>query len=213
MTRSRGFTLLEVMVAIAILAFALVSVSEVVSGSLRSQVLARDLDVATLLARGKMAELTEKYEREGFQVGGDSDDGSFEDEGHPELRWKMKLVEPPSTLDGKALASAMIGDAALQQLLQPKADETGRQQVNPAAAAMSAMIEAQLNVLASTVKQGVRELRLTVSWKDGAREESFDVVTHLVVLGSAAGTQAAAVPQAAGLPASLGLPQAVGGAR
>ena len=75
----RGFTLLEVMVAIAILAFALVSVSDIVSSALRSQALARDLEVATLLARGKMAELTERYEREGFKVGGEEDDGSFED--------------------------------------------------------------------------------------------------------------------------------------
>jgi hypothetical protein len=32
------------------------------------------------------------------------------------------------------------------------------------------------------VKKGVREVRLTVSWQGGATVESFDVVTHLVVL-------------------------------
>lgn len=182
-----GFTLLEVMVAIAILAFALVSISDIVSSSLRSQVLARDLEVATLLARGKMAELTEKYEREGFSLGG-GDDGSFEDEGHPELHWKAKVVEPPGTLDGKALADVFLGGAGgLESLLAPKADASGLQQVNPGAAAATSVIEAKLNELAATVKQGVRELRLTVSWKEGASEESFTVVTHLVVLQSAGG--------------------------
>jgi len=185
-----AFTLLEVMVAIAILAFALVSISDVVSSSLRSQVLARDLDVATLLARGKMAELTEKYEREGFSLGGDEDDGTFDEEGHPEFRWKAKVTEPPSTLDGKALAGALLGDAdALESLLGPKADANGTEQVNPQSAAIAAMVEAQLNAFAETVKQGVRELRLTVSWADGAREESFDVVTHLVVVRASGGTR------------------------
>ncbi len=185
----RAFTLLEVMVAIAILSFALLSVSEIVSGSLRSQVLARDLDVATLLARAKMAELTERYEREGFGLGGDEDDGSFEEEGHPEVKWASKLVEPPSTLDGKALTAMMLGGQSLQDLLAPKADETGRSQVDPAAGQIAAGVEAQLNAFALTVKQSVRELRLTVSWKEGARDESFTVATHLVVPGGAGGAK------------------------
>lgn len=187
MRRARAFTLLEVMVAIAILAFALVSVSEIVSGSLRSQVLARDLDVATLLARGKMAELAERYEREGFGLGGDEEDGTFEEEGHPRFAWKLKLVEPGGTLDGKALGGILLGGGSIQELLQPKADADGRQTVNPMAAGLASMVEVQLNAFATSVKQGVRELRLTVSWKEGAREESFTVVTHLVVLQPAGG--------------------------
>jgi general secretion pathway protein I len=179
------------MVAIAILAFALVSVSQIVAGSLRSQVLARDLEVATLLARGKMAELTEKYEREGFPIGGGEDDGSFEDEGHPEIKWTTSLVEPPDTLDGKALASLFMGGMDLTSMLAPKADDTGRSQVNPAAGTMAALIEGQLTQLAATVKNGVRELRLRVSWKDGAREESFTVVTHLVATQAGTGATAA----------------------
>jgi len=185
---SPAFTLLEVMVAIAILSFALLSVSEIVSGALRSQVLARDLDVATLLARGKMAELVEKYERTGFSIGGGDDDGSFEEEGHPEFHWKTKLEEPQGTLDGKALAGIFLGGGSLQDFLGPKADADGRQQVNPMAAGMAAMVEQQLNMFAEAVKKGVRELRLTVSWKEGAREESFTVTTHLVVLGTTGAT-------------------------
>ncbi|HSM92739.1 MAG TPA: type II secretion system protein [Anaeromyxobacteraceae bacterium] len=185
---ARAFTLLEVMVAIGILAFALLSVSDIVSSSLRSQVLARDLEVATLLGRGKMAELTERYEREGFSLGGDEDEGSFEDEGHPEFKWRAKVVEPEGTLDGKGLAKIFLGGGSLEDLLGPKADADGRQQVNPAAAGMAALVEQQLNAFAQSVKKGVRELRLTVAWKEGARDESFTVVTHLVVLQPAGGT-------------------------
>lgn len=186
--RRHGFTLLEVMVALAILAISLLTVTEIVSSALRSQVLARDLEVATLLARGKMAELTEQYEREGFGVGGDTEEGDFEEEGHPEFAWEMELVEPEGTLDGKALAAIFLGDeGGLAALLGGTPDANGITTVNPLAATIAAQVEQQLNGFAARLKQGVRELRLTVSWKEGARAESFTVVTHLVVLSAPGG--------------------------
>jgi general secretion pathway protein I len=186
--RRRGFTLLEVMVAVGILAFALLSVSEIVSGALRGQVLARDLQVGTLLARGKLAELVEKYERTGFKLGGDEEDGSFDDEGQPRFKWKARVIEPPSTLDGKALVGMFLGGGTVQDLLAPKPDADGRATVNPAAGVLSAVVDQQVALLAETVKKSVRELRLTVSWPGGAREESFTVTTYLVVTQPAGGT-------------------------
>jgi hypothetical protein len=55
-------------------------------------------------------------------------------------------------------------------------------------------------VLGEEIKKGVREVRLTVSWSEGARQESFTVVTHLVVLvpGSQQPAAAAAAAAAAG---------------
>jgi len=41
---------------------------------------------------------------------------------------------------------------------------------------------AQITRLGEQIKKGVREVRLTVAWKDGKRDESFTVVTHMVVL-------------------------------
>ena len=35
------------------------------------------------------------------------------------------------------------------------------------------------------MKKSVREVRLKVIWKDGGSEDSFDVVTHMVVLAPA----------------------------
>ena len=61
----RGFTLLEVMVALAILATSLLALSDVVGGALRNHVRARDLELAALLARGKMAEVEGRTDAEG----------------------------------------------------------------------------------------------------------------------------------------------------
>jgi general secretion pathway protein I len=186
--RRRAFTLLEVMVAVGILAFALISISEIVGGALRSQALSRDLQVATLLARGKLSELTEKYERVGFKLGGDEEDGSFDEEGQPRFKWKSKVIEPSSTLDARSLATTLMGGGSVQDLFAPKADADGRAVVNPTAVAMAAAVEQQVAVFAESIKKGVRELRLTVSWKGGARDESFTVTTHLVVLQPGGGT-------------------------
>ena len=49
-----GFTLLEVMVALAVLAMSLTAVSDVVGGALQNHLRARQLEVATMLARAKL---------------------------------------------------------------------------------------------------------------------------------------------------------------
>jgi general secretion pathway protein I len=75
---------------------------------------------------------------------------------------------------------------------------------SPMAAAAVAMIQQQLTGLGEKIKAGVRELRLTVAWKDGRVAESFTVVTHLVVLTP--GAQKRLNPQGLGVPPPGALP-------
>ncbi len=174
--RRKGFTLLEVMVALAILAGALVTISEVVSGALRNHVRARQLEVATLLARGKMAELEDHFESKGFKDFDEGEEGTFEDDGHTEVRWKYEVRPPSVDLGPDAVLAALTGgeQSKLDELL-PSAEEMG-----PAKGVVQAMLQNVLTGIGETIKKGLREVRLTVSWKDGAIEESFTVVTHLV---------------------------------
>ena len=177
--RGRGFTLLEVMVALAILAGSLVAISDVVGGALRNHVRARQLDVATILARGKMVSLQAFYERKGFRDFDEDDEGTFEAEGHPEVRWRVAVRRPTLDLGPEAVLAALTGGKTLKDLLPP-ADQM------PQLAPFQALITTSLNTLLTQIgeqlKKGVREVRLTVSWEGGASVESFDVVTHLVVL-------------------------------
>lgn len=181
-----GFTLLEVMVALAILAAALLGISEIVSGALRNHGRARDLDVATLLARGKMVDLEEHYKAEGFQNDDETDEGTFDEEGHPEIRWAAEIVAP----EAEDVCTRLVGD------LLPGADEekpndeggptTG---ASPQGLALEGIVQQQCTLLSQDIQKGVREVRLTVSWGPEASAESFTVVTHLVEL------QPTAVPQ------------------
>lgn len=174
--RGSGFTLLEVMVALAILAGSLVTISEVVSGALRNHVRARQLEVATLLARGKMAELEDRFDSKGFKDFDEGEEGTFEDEGHAEVRWKYELRTPSVALGPDAVLAALTGGE------QSKLDELlpSAQQMGPLQGMIQATLQAVLTGIGETLKKGVRELRLTVSWQDGASVESFTVVTHLV---------------------------------
>jgi len=179
---ARGFTLLEVMVALAILAGALMALSEVVGGALRNHVRARQLEVATLLARGKMVAIEEGFERTGFRDFDQTEEGTFEEDGHPELRWKAEAVKPEVDLSPQKILAMFTGSEDLATLLPGQTGEDGRTVLDPRAGALSALIQSQLTQLGETVKKGVREVRLTVSWDEGKTERSFTVVTHMVVL-------------------------------
>jgi general secretion pathway protein I len=211
----RGFTLLEVMVALAVLALALTAVSDVVGGALHNHVRARQLEVATMLARGRMAEAEAKFEEDGFRDFDQTEEGTFEDEGHPEVTWKLEAIKPQLELGPDAVLKALTGvEGGVAGLLGLDLKGLGKGggtsggtgggaggaasgpitslAGSPMAGAAVGMIQQQLTTLGEQLKSGLREVRLTVGWKDGKTTESFTLVTHLVVLTT--GAQKAMAP-------------------
>lgn len=182
---AQGFTLLEVMVALGILAGALLAVSEITSAALRNHVRARNLEVATLLARGKMAELEDRFEAAGFRTTDEGDEGTFEEEGHPEIRWTVEVEVPRGELGPEAVLTALTGSEDALAGLLPSPEEAP--QLGPFQAQLAAALQGILARFGEQLKRGVREVRLTVAWPEGGSEESFTVTTHLVVLAPATG--------------------------
>ncbi|MCM2333530.1 MAG: prepilin-type N-terminal cleavage/methylation domain-containing protein [Anaeromyxobacteraceae bacterium] len=212
-----GFTLLEVMVAMAILAMSLMAAFDVVGGALRNHERTRHLELATMLARAKLAEVEARFEEDGFRDFDESDEGTFDEEGHPEVSWKVATVKPTMELGAEGVVKALTGaDGGLEGLLGMAPGSLGGAggkgagaaagaPISPLAGQALAAIQTQLTALGEEIKKGVREVRLTVSWKEGPSEESFTVVTHMVVL--VPGSQAATAGTG-GLPAGGGLPPA-----
>ncbi len=85
---TRGFTLLEVMIALAIMAGVVLTVLGAVNYHLGVVANERDSTAMTLLARARMAEV-EQAPAKG--------EGSFAPS-HPELKWKVELL--PATIPG-----------------------------------------------------------------------------------------------------------------
>lgn len=87
--RSAGFTLLEVMIALAILAIALTAIGGLRNRDILQHALARDMTVATMLAQQRLGEL----EVAGFPALGESS-GEFE-EPYDGFRWAQTISITP----------------------------------------------------------------------------------------------------------------------
>ncbi|HEY8428333.1 MAG TPA: prepilin-type N-terminal cleavage/methylation domain-containing protein [Sandaracinaceae bacterium] len=96
-----AFTLLEVMVAVAILAVAMTAIFSSEGGAIRAGARARQMTTATLLARCKMAEVEEQMAREGFPaVVAEGDDACCEggeQEGFT-CHWQVEQVMLPDAI-------------------------------------------------------------------------------------------------------------------
>ncbi|MBK8175513.1 MAG: prepilin-type N-terminal cleavage/methylation domain-containing protein [Rhodospirillales bacterium] len=98
--KEAGFTLLEVLVAFAVLAVLIVPILQVFGGGMGSTRTARTVAMATLLARSKLAEVAAARP---LAVG--EAEGTFEDAG---FRWRASIVTDDSvldTIDGEAAAT------------------------------------------------------------------------------------------------------------
>ncbi len=86
----KGFTLLEVMVAVAILALVLVTLLGLKNRSMQDVMLAERMTTATLLAKRLMVEtLSQKT------LAPAEDEGSFEEEEFKEYQWKKSISLSP----------------------------------------------------------------------------------------------------------------------
>lgn len=95
----RGTTLLEVMVALGILATAYVALLKVQSGAINLSTYGKQLTVATFLAQTKMEEVEEKLNKEGFPDMDDTEDGDFDDQGYPHFHFKLEVLKVELPLD------------------------------------------------------------------------------------------------------------------
>jgi len=110
--RTCGFTLLEVMIALAILALVGVAFLRAQAGSIRLVDESSQISLATLLAREKMAEL------EGMrfpEVGKNSGTGG---EAYPALRWEQVVTTTELPAIRKALVRVLWKDGMRERTLE-----------------------------------------------------------------------------------------------
>ena len=105
----RGFTLLEVMVAMAIMAMGFSVLSEAHGRAALATIDARNVTMGTILARGKMLDVEFELKKDGF---GDYDkviEGDFSKEGQPEYKWiaTARKIEIPVGKMGDSMPDLM----------------------------------------------------------------------------------------------------------
>jgi general secretion pathway protein I len=187
MTRRRdgGFTLLEVMVALAILAGALVLVGTGIAQNVRQANHSRQLRFAALLMRQRMAQVENDLYQNGFSDFADEDTGNFADVGFPQFRWVVRAdkVELPADLAASASeASRKLADATSALGQSNNANTKALTQ-----AADSSMMSTLLSSFGGVIEQvrmamedSVRRVTTTVLWTERPREEKLEVTAYFV---------------------------------
>lgn len=207
-----GFTLLEVMISLAILAVSLVAISGLNGGAIAMEAYSRRATEATLLLRAKMNDLEDQLHKDGFSDFDDDKRGTFDDEGSPGYAWRAEILKPDVQLDASQLLGLFgmgpnkPGDASnqgnpLSQGVAAAASMLGPSAPGGAYAAggpLAGFMQGQAQGFIETLKKSVREVRVTVSWRDGKDERSVSASQEFVILPESvgkAGQVQAVVPQ------------------
>jgi general secretion pathway protein I len=197
-----GFTLLEVMISLGILAVALMAIGDLNGGAVRMHAYSKRLTVAVQLARGKLLDVQELLRKDGLSDFSKEYHGTFEDEGWPEFKWRAQVIKPDFDVDPMTAIDRLGGSLGLDSMPGGVSGALGNLGgaipgmpagggggaaggALSALGPMAGLVDAQVKQFSETIKNSVRELKLTVSWKAGSTEESFDVVEHIVVMPDA----------------------------
>jgi general secretion pathway protein I len=192
-----GFTLLEVMIAVAILSITLVTLLSVVTSNVRATRHARLTTAATFLARGKMVELEDQVLENGFSTDDESADGTFKEQDHPEFRWDsiIERVELPA-------------DAALKQRDEATDKMNNSDNNNPMSLIsgfLGGMMSSFIEPIRLGLQESVRRVTVHVSWDEWGRpNQTLEVVEYLTDPSKLDAALTGGAGPAAGLPGATG---------
>jgi general secretion pathway protein I len=238
--RRRGFTLLEVMVAVAILGLGLTAIMSAQAGAFAASKHARNVSVATALARCKMNEAEEKIMRLGLPVADEAEAGMCcEGDNNTLFRcaWRVDLPKLPEAKLGAldlasglgdggvggtfgalasldkggslmpggdggigAIAQSLVGGGAPGGAGDPAAGGGAAGGVGGIASMVMGIIYPQLK---GVMEASTRRVSVTVSWVEGKKEHSFEVM-QWVTNPQQSGLIADAIDMPGGMPGMPG---------
>lgn len=177
----RGFTLLEIMISLAILGAALAVLLSMSSADIRASHKAKLLTIATGLARGKMLDLEEELLRTGFQDTAENFEGNFDAGGQPRFAWTAH-VEKVQLPEAGQLANA-AGNAGGSSSAAPSSDDEGNNQAllglaggSDSGALGASMVQLYFPMIRPVLEQAIRKITLEVKWNIGSDVETLKVI-------------------------------------
>lgn len=182
--RTAGFTLLEVMIAVAILAVSLMALSLTMIRSLRASHHARLMTQATFLCRLKFGEIENDFVVDGFKddAGTVEKKGVFDDPLFKNFSWSytMQKIELPTEDKIQTAATKLIQDK--QKAGESAAAEAGGPRATAGSGSGSSGLSGSVGGVLGPVKQmleqGIRRVTMRVLWNEpGLPEQKVEVVT------------------------------------
>ena len=230
MRRARGFSLLEVMIAMAILSGALTWLVVGVSRNIKAENHAKLMTTATFLAREKMVDVEDDLYDKGFGEFEKEQSGTFDDKGFARFGWRaiVDKVELPSAeqlqtvLSNAQQAKQTLQGGSTDPALAQQAGATGNpagdsSSSNPLTAGASAL-SSQFGVIKDVLEQAIRRVTIKIAWTEGRTPQEVELVAYYtdvrrvdqaIQIGNAA---AAAGPGGPGGTSAAGGRAAAGGA-
>jgi len=161
--------LLEVMVALAILALALTTLINIVTSNVRAAAHARATTVATFLARGKMVAFEDVVLEKGFQELDESSKGNFDEVGYPDYTWECLVEKIELPTETSQLAQKAAGDKT--QSGNPSQMLSGM---------MGGLLSGFIEPIRVGLQESVRRVTMRVFWDEPGRpNQQMEVVTYL----------------------------------
>ncbi|WP_437734163.1 type IV pilus modification PilV family protein [Sorangium sp. So ce1335] len=200
--RARGFTLLEVMVAVAILGLGLTAILSAQAGAFSAAAHARNISVANGLARCKMTEIEERLARDGLPALDEIDSGPCcEGDESPNIKcdWRIEKPEMPEPnygeldldtgLEGLGFAKPgeSTGTAApsgdIGELAQSLAG--GGAGGGSSAGGIAGLLQPFVDMLAPTLQPifeaSARRVTVRLTWRQGAQEHGLELVQWVTI--------------------------------
>jgi general secretion pathway protein I len=156
---SRGFTLLEVLIAMAIMIVALASIFMIEGSSIGASDKAKRMNIVSMLAKNKMIETEFDLEGKGFDELDKETSGKF-DPPFSDYGWKRSVKE----------------------LKFPNIGSGGGSGQDDANAQVTALIS---KLFSEFLSKSIREVSVAITWQRGGHEQSFAVATYWVDLNHA----------------------------
>jgi len=177
----RGFTLLEVMVALAILAVSFTALLGTQSSAVVLTRYINGITIASMLARSKMFDLEHELRKDGFDAfGEDHESGDFGDEGHRDFKWEA-LIEKIELDEGSVERMLEGAPQTREEVVGKLADNPQLQGVDLSGLNFNpGMIYGFIPTAIEILGERVRKCTLTVTWKDGRRERSLEIHSYFV---------------------------------
>jgi prepilin-type N-terminal cleavage/methylation domain-containing protein len=162
-----GFTLLEVLIAVAILGLSLTSLLGSQIDSLRATRYAQGVTAAAFLAEYQLHEIEWLQREEGWQQSDANYDGDFSDQGWPDITYEclvdfIELPEYNQMVEAKTDADEASGD-----------DSSYMDAGDQAFSAMGMVWP----IVKQAIENSIRKASCTVRWQDGKIEHEFEVQT------------------------------------
>ncbi|MFI5297420.1 MAG: prepilin-type N-terminal cleavage/methylation domain-containing protein [Polyangiales bacterium] len=233
-----AFTLLEVMVALAILGLSLTAILSAQAGLYDANIRARNVTLATVAARCKMNELEVHLIKDGYPLADETDEGQCCDDESPHgmsCRWQIETVElpdpPAADLSGggggdggtgggggsplTALMNMTSNPAAMASggiagVSDMLAQGTGPNGMGGAMGIAGMALTMVYPTLRPLLEASIRRVTVEVVWNEGPNERVFKVVQFVTNPSKGLPPNIPGMMGDAGVPGLPGLPNANG---